>query len=64
MTSVGCLEVRGRQLTSLTCLSPPLSFVEISFSFVDDRRKLGKERPGERFMALRLGILNKAYKFT
>lgn len=53
MTSVACIEVIGHQRTSRICSSQPFSFVQTPLSSDDDQRRLGKERPVERFTVFR-----------
>lgn len=49
MTYVGCLNVIGHQMTSLVYSYPPLSFFETPLPFLDDQRRVEKEKPVERF---------------
>lgn len=53
MTYVGCLNVIGHQMTSLVYSYPPLSFFETPLSFVEDQRRVEKEKPVERCRTFR-----------
>lgn len=49
MTSAESLEIGGQRRTPLTCSSPPISFLDIRLSFIDNNRTFYKEMPGKGF---------------